>query len=179
MTAKQLLPRISWPHVAALAVIVAGVAAVLILAPDTTTGYLLRIIVSAMGLAGGAGTAASSGVVRDEPAPPRELPPRPMPPTRKRSGHAEAWTYGAIAVAALAYAAGRSVWHLVQWLGLVAVIVVALPGCAQAVKVASVLEPVGRVSCAIARKVVTVCDVAFPDTAPDGCATAGDETPAP
>ena len=39
---RSTFPRLSWPHVAALAIIVAGVAAVLILAPDTTVGNILR-----------------------------------------------------------------------------------------------------------------------------------------
>jgi hypothetical protein len=63
-------------------------------------------------------------------------------------------------------------------------IAVQCSGCATAAKVASVVEPVARVTCAIARKVTAACDVAFPETAADAACpvvaeseTTGDEVP--
>lgn len=180
------IPRISWPHVAALGIIVAGVVAVLVLAPDTTVGHILRIVAGVMGLSGAAGTASRGGVVKHEAPPPiRELPGVRTMPARKRSGHADLHTYGLIAVVAIGWALVRGIAHVAHWLGLgVLLLLVLVPGCATAAKVASVVEPVARVTCAIARKVTAACDVAFPETAADAACpavaeseTTGDEAP--
>jgi hypothetical protein len=123
------IPRISWPHVAALGIIVAGVVAVLVLAPDTTVGHILRIVAGVMGLSGAAGTASRGGVVKHEAPPPiRELPGVRTMPARKRSGHADLHTYGLIAVVAIGWALVRGIAHVAHWLGLGVLLLVA-SGC--------------------------------------------------
>lgn len=174
---SKILPRISWPHVAALAIIVFGVAAVLILAPDTTVGHVLRIVASVMGIAGGAGTAASSGVVRERPAPPASLAPRPMPKRNREEGHAELNSYGLIAVVAILYAAGRSLWHLVHWLGLFAVLVLAGCGASGVATVVPIAKTVSEAGCWAVRRAAAFCDATGIGEPLEGEESAGGEAP--
>lgn len=171
---SKILPRISWPHVAALAIIVFGVAAVLILAPDTTVGHVLRIVASVMGIAGGAGTAASSGVVRERPA---SLAPRPMPKRNREEGHAELNSYGLIAVVAILYAAGRSLWHLVHWLGLFAVLVLAGCGASGVATVVPIAKTVSEAGCWAVRRAAAFCDATGIGEPLEGEESAGGESP--
>lgn len=158
------IPRISWPHVAALGIIVAGVVAVLVLAPDTTVGHILRIVAGVMGLSGAAGTASRGGVVKHEAPPPiRELPGVRTMAARKRSGHADLHTYGLIAVVAIGWALVRGIAHVAHWLGLgVLLLLVLVPGCGAGGFSAAVAaaKPVALVTCHVARRVAQVCDIA-------------------
>jgi len=74
----DVLDRIRWAHVAILAILVAGVVTVLLVAPDTAIGHVVRVVVAVLGVAGGVGTTRAAGVLR-EPETLPDLPPRPMP----------------------------------------------------------------------------------------------------
>lgn len=161
--ASTILDRIRWPHAVVIVAIIAGIAAVLILAPDTTVGHVLRLVGAVMGVGGIAGTAANSGVLREsEPPAPRELRPRPMPATRKREGSAESWVYGGIAVLFLGAAFLRAVERAAAWLGFCIVLGVLSMGCGTGGFTAAVAaaKPIALVTCHVARRVAQVCDIA-------------------
>jgi hypothetical protein len=81
----DILDRIRWPHVAIVAAIIAGVVAILILAPDTTIGHVIRAIGLVTGAGGTFGTARSAGMLRESIPSPEPVEPRRMPPHRKRN----------------------------------------------------------------------------------------------
>lgn len=116
----DIMDRIRWPHAAIILGLVAGVVAILLLAPDTTIGHIIRAIGLLTGAGGTFGTVSRSGVLRgpDEVPPAATLPPRRVPSEReheRRSGHVTMELM--VAVVAGAYVALRTAawaWHLIE-----------------------------------------------------------------
>lgn len=128
----DIMDRIRWPHAAIILGVVAGVVAILLLAPDTTIGHIIRAIGLLTGTGGVFGTVSRAGVLRapEELPPPAAIPARPVPRRdERREGHVTMELM--LAIVAVAYVAARSVYAVVHYLGLLAFLLVlgATPGC--------------------------------------------------
>lgn len=152
----DIMDRIRWPHAAIILGVVAGVVAILLLAPDTTIGHIIRAIGLLTGTGGVFGTVSRAGVLRapEELPPPAAIPARPVPRRdERRDGHVTMELM--LAIVAVAYVAARSVYAVAHYLGLLALLLVlgVAPGC-------------GAGAIAVHARAATIATVALEGVAP-------------